>query len=504
MSLVKISEHFDVFIVGGGVNGCGVARDAVGRGLSVGLAEKGDLGGATSSGSTKLIHGGLRYLEHYEFGLVRKSLVEREVLWRIAPHVIYPRRFVLPHHRGFRPKWLLRLGLFIYDHLGGRRELPGSRSVSFDSDIVGEPLRPEFRAGFEYSDCWVDDARLVILNAKDAQARGAKILVRHEVISAEAENGKWRIRTRDINQQEQEFHARVLVNATGPWLASLSSAAIKGSQPREMRLIRGSHIVVPRCYAHDRSYILQQADGRIVFVIPFEETFTLIGTTDAEQAGPLEDVRISDDEVRYLCDAVNGYFKSPIVESDIVWSYSAVRPLLDDGRSDAKAITRDYQILTESDDARPPLISILGGKITTYRKLAEDVLDEVARFSEMSRRSWTALEPLPGGDFAHDQFDEEVKALKSDYPYLTDRHATRLTRLYGTLARKILGDAQSLDELGVLFGSNLYEAEVRYLIEHEWARTAEDILWRRTKEGLRFSARERQALEQYLIDRVQA
>jgi len=493
---------FDLFIIGGGINGCGIARDAAGRGLAVGLAEADDLASKTSSGSTKLIHGGLRYLEYYEFNLVRKALKEREVLWRLAPHIIYPMRFVLPRLAGMRPFWLLRLGLFIYDHLGGRQHLPATRSISFSTDVTGQPLNKDIRAGFEYSDCWVEDARLAILNARDAADRGASILVHHRVISAQRNNGLWVIRTESSDGKQQEFQSRVLVNAAGPWVARLAGSVIAGTTHRKLRLIRGSHIVVKKLFDHDRSYILQNPDGRIVFVIPYEQDFTLIGTTDAEHEQSLEQIKIADDEARYLCDAVSQYFKESVSTDDIVWSYSAVRPLFDDGQSDAKSVTRDYQIVTESDEGSPPLVSVLGGKITTYRKLAEDVLDEVARFIPNVPPTWSASDCLPGGDFPHQEFNREVDKLKQAYPFLSEAHAHRLARLYGTRAKNILSDARRIEDLGRLFGGSLYETEVRYLIDHEWARCAEDILWRRTKEGLRFSTGQTDALNDYMSANV--
>ena len=489
---------FDVFVVGGGINGCGIARDAAGRGLSVCLAEKDDLGGKTSSGSTKLIHGGLRYLEHYEFNLVRKALIERERLWSLAPHIIYPLRFVLPHHAGLRPSWLLRLGLFIYDHLGGRKALPKSRKISLASDQAGAPLKSDYKIGFEYSDCWVDDARLVILNAQDAVDKGAKVLPRHEVISVRGENGTWVIETRDRDSKKHRFQARVLVNAAGPWVSNLTDSVIDGAVSRSMRLIRGSHIVVPRLYAHDRCYLLQNSDDRIVFVIPYEKNFSLIGTTDREHQESLNQVTISKDEAQYLCASVNDYFNSSISLEDIVWSYSAVRPLFDDGNADAKSITRDYRITSEIDGTGAPLISVLGGKITTYRKLAEDVLTQVNQALGVKNEGWTGSSPLPGGSFDFLGFDNEVEQLKQDYPFLSHSHANRLMRLYGSLSREILANAMTYGELGQFFGGNLYENEVRYLMEREWAMSVEDILWRRTKEGLNLSDGEVRTLSDFL------
>ncbi len=489
---------FDVFVVGGGINGCGIARDAAGRGLSVCLAEKDDLGAKTSSGSTKLLHGGLRYLEHYAFNLVRNSLIEREVLWSIAPHIIYPLRFVLPHHRGLRPSALLRLGLFIYDHLGGRKKLSKSRKISFASDEVGQPLRSEFKIGFEYSDCWVDDARLVLMNARDAADRGAKVMVHHEVVSARRESGLWVINTRDRHSATHEFRARILVNAAGPWVSQLTDSAIEGAVHRDMRLIRGSHIVVPKLYAHDRCYLLQNSDGRIVFVIPYEGDFSLIGTTDEEHQESLEKIAIEKNEAEYLCVSVNQYFKTSISLEDIVWSYSAVRPLFDDGTSDAKSITRDYRVVSEFNETGAPLISVLGGKITTYRKLAEEVMAEISHCLGALGPSWTGSAPLPGGSFACLEFKNEVTRLQEEYPFLSDSYAHRLMRLYGSLAHQILRGAKSYKDLGRFFGGHLYENEVRYLMKYEWAMSVEDVLWRRTKEGLRLSDNEVGQLSKFL------
>lgn len=494
----------DLFIIGGGINGCGIARDAAGRGLSVCLAEKDDLASKTSSGSTKLVHGGLRYLEYYEFDLVRKALKEREVLWRLAPHIIYPMRFVLPHVAGMRPRWLLRLGLFIYDHLGGRKDLPATRSVAFSSDPAGDPLKSEIVSGFEYSDCWVDDARLTVLNARDAADRGATVLTRQKVVRAERENGVWVVHTEMANGERQQVRARILVNAAGPWVSQLAGSVIDDSDKRKLRLVRGSHIVVNKLFEHEQSYILQNPDGRIVFVIPYEKDFTLIGTTDADHDESLEEINIGEDEKRYLCESVSRRFEQSVGTDDIVWSYSAVRPLFDDGKSDAKSVTRDYQIVTEASDSGAPLISVLGGKITTYRKLAEDVLREVERFVPDLPPSWSATQSLPGGDFDHQGFEQQVRRLKVEYPFLSDGHASRLTRLYGTRARQLLGSAEGSLDLGRLFGSDLYEVEVRYLIDQEWALSAEDILWRRTKEGLRLSSDQAQALDAFVKEVVGA
>ena len=396
------------------------------------------------------------------------------------------------------PSWLLRLGLFIYDHLGGRKALPKSRKISLASDQVGAPLKSDYKIGFEYSDCWVDDARLVILNAQDAVEKGAKVLPRHEVISVRGESGAWLIETRDRDSKRHRFQARVLVNAAGPWVSNLTDSVIDGAVSRSMRLIRGSHIVVPRLYAHDRCYLLQNSDDRIVFVIPTKRIFSLIGTTDREHQESLNQVTISKDEAQYLCASVNDYFNSSISLEDIVWSYSAVRPLFDDGNADAKSITRDYRITSETDGTGAPLISVLGGKITTYRKLAGRCLVEVNQALGVKNEGWTGSSPLPGGSFDFLRFDNEVEQLKQEYPFLSNSHAHRLMRLYGSLSREILGDAMTYGELGRFFGGNLYENEVRYLMEREWAMSVEDILWRRTKEGLNLSDSEVRTLSDFL------
>ncbi len=499
MRTVKTNEPYDIFIIGGGINGCGVARDAAGRGFSVCLAEKDDLAGATSSGSTKLIHGGLRYLEYYEFNLVRKALMEREVLWRIAPHIIYPLRFVLPHHDGLRPAWLLRLGLFLYDHLGGRELLPGTRTVDMTRDEIGEPLKPLYKKGFEYSDCWVDDARLVVLNARDAANHGAHILTRTKVTSARREKGLWSVSTQSSEGTKQTHYAKALINAAGPWVDRLLHEVVGQKSAAKIRLVRGGHIVVPKIFEHDRCYIFQNTDGRIVFAIPYEEEFTLLGTTDRDHDSDAGKAKISDEEIAYLCESANKYFNKVLTPADVVWTYSAVRPLFDDGKTEAQAATRDYNLQTEGGNGQAPLINVFGGKITTYRKLAESVMAEVARYLSPRGPSWTATAPLPGGEFPVHGYTQLVSDLARDYPFLSSRHARRLIRLYGTLARKILGDAKNYDDLGRCFGSDLFETEIRYQIEREWVLRAEDVLWRRTKEGLRVSDEEVQELDRFLM-----
>jgi glycerol-3-phosphate dehydrogenase len=501
---MSISDPIDVFIIGGGINGCGIARDAVGRGFSVCLAEMNDLASATSSGSTKLIHGGLRYLEHHEFRLVREALREREVLWSMAPHIIRPLRFVLPHHKGLRPVWLLRLGLFLYDHLGGRRLLPGTRAVDLRRDPVGRPLKSDFARGFEYYDCWVDDARLVVLNARDAADRGAEILTRAKVVSALREGGYWTIITETSEGERRAHRARLLVNAAGPWVDTVLNEGLGQHKPASVRLVRGSHIVVPRLFEHDRCYIFQNADGRIIFAIPYERDFTLIGTTDRDHAADPGAVSISQEETDYLCTAASEYFSQPTRPEDVIWSYSAVRPLYNDGAGKAQEATRDYVLKLDYGDAveDATLINIFGGKITTYRKLAEAAVGHIQ--DKLGRRgtSWTAGAVLPGGDFGPEAFESTVADLQAGFPFLEDGHVIRLVRLYGTRAWSLLGDARTLDDLGHRFGADLYEAELRYLMAREWAVDVEDILWRRTKLGLRFSAQEVEGLKTWLRDAI--
>lgn len=489
----------DVFVIGGGVNGCGIARDAAGRGYSVVLAEMNDLGSGTSSLSTKLIHGGLRYLEHYEFRLVREALMEREVLWRSAPHVVWPLRFVLPHHSGMRPAWLLRLGLFIYDHIGGRRLLPPTRQLDMRRDPAGAPLKPLFSRGFEYSDCWVNDARFVVLNARDAADRGATIRTRAKVTRAFCENGLWRVRIEDAQiGQVEDVRARLLVNATGPWVDHVIAGALGQNEVNNVRLVKGSHIVVPQKYDDPRAYFFQNRDGRIIFAIPYEEDFTLIGTTDEDFEGEPGEAAIDEDEAGYLCKAASEYFAEPIRRDDVVWSYSGVRPLFDDGASKAQEATRDYVLKWDDGGFEAPLLNVFGGKITTYRRLSEAVVAGIGDRLGHKGAPWTADAQLPGGDFAPEAFDSEVAVLGRSYPFLNGNHARRLVRLYGTCARDLLGAATSLDDLGRCFGADLYEAEVQYLAEREWVITGEDVLWRRTKRGLRLSSEQGAALDDYM------
>ena len=483
---------YDLAVIGGGVNGAGIARDAAGRGARVLLLEAGDLAQGTSSASTKLIHGGLRYLEHYEFGLVRESLSEREALWAIAPHIIHPMRFVLPYVQGLRPRWLLRLGLFLYDHIGGRKRLPATRTVDLKRHPAGAPLKPGFTTGFEYSDGWVDDARLVLLNAKDAAERGADVRTRTRVEAARRTPAGWEITT-----STGVFAAKALVNAAGPQVLDVEHAL--GTAPEfGMRLVRGSHIVVPKLFDHPYAYFFQLADGRIFFAIPYERAFTLIGTTDRDQL-PGDPIAASDEEIAYLCAGASEYFGAAITPADVVWTYSGVRPLIDDGSGKPEAATRGYRLDLSGTDEGAVLLSIYGGKITTYRHLAEEAVDLLAaRLPALRGKGWTRTAALPGGDFAIDGLDALIAGLAADYPFLGAGDADRIARAYGTRARVWLGEAQGWQALGRSFGGGLSAAEVDYLRSHEWAVSAEDVLWRRSKLGLRLDAAQVAELETYL------
>ena len=492
---------FDLAIIGGGINGCGIARDAAGRGLSVFLCEQGDLAGATSSASTKLIHGGLRYLEHYAFRLVREALGEREVLLRAAPHIIRPQRFVLPYHKGLRPRLLMRFGLFLYDHLGGRRLLPPTRALTLAADPAGVPLRAEYAQAFEYSDCVVDDARLVVLNAVDARIRGASINRDLRCVVAEREGRVWKLALESATDGDRfTVAAKALVNAAGPWVADVLDHVVHTHSRARIRLVKGSHIVVRRLFDHDRAYVFQNADGRIVFAIPYEGDFTLIGTTDDDYRGDPADVAADSAEIAYLLAAVGDYFRAPVSEDMIVWAYSGVRPLYDDGASAAKEATRDYVLDLDGANGEPPLLSIFGGKITTYRRLAEHALEWLGRSLPMGP-NWTAGAALPGGLFPVYGRDDLVRALGAAYPFLAPAHAARLVRAYGTRAQQILSGARKLADLGRLFGADLTEAEVAYLMAEEWARTADDVLWRRSKLGLHFGHAEAVVLDQWMAGR---
>ncbi len=483
---------FDLAVIGGGINGAGIARDAAGRGAKVLLLEAGDLAQGTSSASTKLIHGGLRYLEHYEFALVRESLSEREALWAIAPHIIHPLRFVLPHVKGLRPRWLLRLGLFLYDHIGGRKHLPATRSIDLHRHPAGAPLKGEFGPAFEYSDGWVDDARLVVLNAMDAAEQGAEVRTRTPVTAARREGDFWAIET-----PAGQFRSRALVNAGGPKV--LEVEGLIGEKPDfAMRLVRGSHIVVRKQFDHPYAYFFQLPDGRIFFAIPYERDFTLIGTTDADQQAG-EPIAASEAEIAYLCEGASTYFQTPVTPADVVWTYSGVRPLVDDGSGRPEAATRGYRLDLSAAERGAPLLSVYGGKITTYRHLAEEAVNLLApNLSALQGKPWTTAKPLPGGDFAIDGLDALKGDLAARYPFLDAGSVDRIARAYGTRADRWLAGAEGWQALGRSFGAGLTQAELDYLRQAEWAVSAEDVLWRRTKLGLRLSAEERAAVEAYL------
>jgi glycerol-3-phosphate dehydrogenase len=493
------SAPVDLLIVGGGVNGVGIARDAAGRGLSVLLCEKGDLAGATSSASSKLIHGGLRYLEYGEFRLVREALREREVLLASARHIIRPLRFVLPHDRRLRPRWMIRAGLFLYDHLGGRRELPGTETIDAAHHPLGAPLRQGVRTAFIYSDCWVDDSRLVILAARDAKQRGATILTHTSLIDARREDGLWRAALADAAGRQGPVTARALVNAGGPWVKDVLRRSALGDRHAELRLVKGSHIVVPRLYEGEHAYLLQNDDGRIVFVLPFAEAFTLIGTTDVAYAGDPGQVAIDAEEVDYLCRAVSSWFARLLEPRQVVWTYAGVRPLHDDHAANAAAVTRDYLLDLDGDGA--PILSVFGGKITTHRRLAEHSLEKLRGYFPAMGRPWTAAARLPGGDLPDGGVAALAAMLVAEHTWLDRATAVRLAGSYGSLARDLLAGAHRREDLGQDFGAGLTAREVDWLVSEEWARSAEDILWRRSKLGLSLASPAQQALERYLAAR---
>ena len=495
MTTTGKNQIFDLAIIGGGINGAGIARDAAGRGLSVLLLEQGDLASGTSSASTKLIHGGLRYLEFREFRLVRESLTEREVLLRSAPHIIWPLRFVLPYRAGGRPWWMLRAGLFVYDHLGGRHLLPPTRVLDLQTDPAGEPLQNDLRRGFEYSDCWADDSRLVVLTARDAADRGADIRPRTRCETARANGPLWALTLSDGTEER----ARVLINAAGPYVSRVLSDVMGQRNPARIRLVKGSHIVVRRLFTHDRPYILQNPDGRICFAIPWQNDFTLIGTTDEDFVGDLTCPAISTSEIEYLCNAMSAWFRHPVTPADVVWSYAGVRPLRDDGATAAQEATRDYELeLTGT----PPVLNVFGGKLTTFRRLAEAAMDRLASLFPGLKPRWTSDAHLPGGDFPWNGFSALRDDLVRRYPFLPVATATRLTRAYGTRAAALMGDARSWQDMGVTIGADLTEREVDWLVRSEWARTAQDVLWRRSKLGIRFVGEEVTALERHLAAEV--
>ncbi|MEP3350375.1 MAG: glycerol-3-phosphate dehydrogenase [Marinomonas sp.] len=492
-------SHFDVFIVGGGINGTGIAADAAGRGLNVGLCEMGDLAHATSSSSSKLIHGGLRYLEHYEFRLVKEALNEREVLLKIAPHLVTPMRFQMPHRPHLRPAWLIRIGLFLYDNLGKRETLLGSKGVKYGND---SPLKTDITKGFEYSDCWVDDARLVVTNALSAQENGAQIFARTRCTSAKRVNGEWLIDLEDqITKDVHSVTAKALVNAAGPWVSSFIETKLEQKAPYGIRMIKGSHIVVPKLYEHPNAFIMQNTDKRIVFAIPYRENYTLLGTTDVEYKGDPNEVAINDDETNYILNVANDHFKKNLTPKDVVWSYSGVRPLLEDESSDPSAVTRDYTLHLDDQESQAPLLSIFGGKITTYRKLALSAMRKLEPYFANLGDAWTHSKPLPGGDL-NMPLDAFAIKLQQDYPFIGAALARRFAHSYGTLTHLLLNKSNSESDLGKDFGHSLYQIEVDYLIKHEWAHSAEDILWRRSKLGLEFTVEQVAELESYLQSKI--
>ncbi|WP_022979719.1 glycerol-3-phosphate dehydrogenase [Ideonella sp. B508-1] len=500
----------DVLVVGGGINGCGIARDLAGRGWRVVLAEQDDLAAHTSSSSTKLIHGGLRYLEYREFSLVRKALQEREVLLKSAPHIMWPLRFVMPHDPAMRPAWLIRLGLFLYDHLARREVLPGSRGVDLRQHPVGAPLQDRFSRGFVYSDGWVDDARLVVLNAIDARAHGARVFTRARVSNAQREAQGWQATLAQADGRQCQVRARALVNAAGPWAErflreTARPAGHEALATKSLRLVKGSHIVVRRCFEHDHAYIFQNPDKRIIFAIPYERDFTLIGTTDQEIHGDPRGAAITEDEIAYLCAQASRYFKRAVTPADVVWTYAGVRPLLDDASGDPSAVTRDY--LLEPNHEGAPLLSVWGGKITTFRKLAEDAATEVGQMLGEARQPWTEGAFLPGGDLRDwigparrpdTDFERLVQTLGQRHPWLPGPLARRLARAYGARVGALIGEARSLAGLGAEVAPGLHEAELRLLQREEWAQDADDVLWRRSKLGLHYTPEERQRVRDWL------
>lgn len=490
-------EPFDVAVVGGGINGVGIARDAAGRGGRVLLLERGDLASGTSSASTKLIHGGLRYLEHYAFGLVRESLHERETLWSAAPHLIQPMRFVLPVTEGQRPRLVLRAGLFLYDHLGGKKSLPPARAIKLARHPAGAPLRPRADNAFEYSDCWCDDSRLVVANARDAERRGALILTRHEVTEVRRDQGHWA-----IVAGGRRFAAISLVNAAGPQLSAVNHLVPK-SPAIPLRLVRGSHIVLPKLFHHPFAYLFQNADGRVIFAIPFQQEYTLVGTTDVDEDDAARPPRASSEEIDYLIAAANRQFTMQVDRGDVLWTYSGVRPLVDDQNGKPEQASRGYRLDLSPASEGAPLLSVLGGKITTFRHLAERAVDRLGeRLPALKTPAWTSSAALPGGNFPKEALALETQALADDYPFLGGPAVERIFKAYGTEARAWLGQARSWRDLGKWFGAGFTEAEAQWMTEQEYAQTSADMLWRRSKLGLHMSEDERLALAQHLGEKA--
>ncbi len=516
----KQNKPLDLFIIGGGINGCGIARDAAGRGYTVALAEMNDLASATSSASTKLFHGGLRYLEFFEFRLVREALTEREILLTAMPHISWPMRFILPFHKDMRfeadtptskllsfclpwmkrrrPAWLIRIGLFLYDNLGGREILPGTKTLDLKSNPEGEPLLPKMKKAFEYSDCWIEDSRLVVLNARDAQKKGASIHVNTKVISANFKNDMWHVVTKSANGPKITTTAKMIVNAGGPWVEHIIRNTVRLNSTEGIRLVRGSHIVTKKLYKHEKSYLFQGEDGRIIFTIPYEDDFTLIGTTDADHEAPTVKPVCTPEECQYLIDFTNKYFKKSISQADVVWTYSGVRPLYNNGKGSATAATRDY-VLKINQSAGGPVLNIFGGKITTYRRLAEAALDLVDTQFDQKTSKWTAKASMPGGDFAVDGVSELRKALSKSLPFLSSQTINRLIRQYGTEARSIFAGCHTLKDLGHNYHHGIFQRELDWAITNEWVSCADDFLWRRSKLGLRVTSKEKSEIEQYIL-----
>jgi len=485
---------YDLFVVGGGINGAAIACDAAGRGLSVALAEMRDFAEGTSSRSSKLIHGGLRYLETYDFKLVREALLEREILMARAPHLVWPLRLVLPHVPGLRPRWMIRIGLFVYDHLAARKVLPPSESIDFARHPAGAALKPEFRHGFAYSDCRCDDARLVIANVLGAQRHGADIYARHRFVAAQRENGYWRIELKDgASQRTIAARARALVNAAGPWVIAVGETIRGVDTDRKLRMVRGSHLVVPRQWPEEHGYFLQTTDGRLMETFPYEQDFTVIGTTDEPWDEPPETVRISDGEIDYMLAQANRFLRKPVARADIVWSFSGVRPLFEVGGArdrDLSTLTRDYAFEVDHREGAAPALTVFGGKLTTHRRMAEHALSQLERFLRPPRSRRDPRAPLPGGDFGPGGMMSFAVALRQEYGWLPDSLLSRYVRTYGSRARALLEGARAAGDLGARLGADLFEREVEFLVRTEWARSADDILWRRTKLGLRLTPAE--------------
>ena len=491
------SQLIDLFVIGGGINGAGIARDAAGRGLSVVLCEKDDLAEGTSSRSGKLVHGGLRYLEYYEFRLVREALIEREVLLNAAPHIIWPMRFVLPHSPEDRPAWLVRLGLFLYDHLGGRKRLPGTRTLDLRRDPEGIPILDQYTRGFEYSDCWVDDARLVALNAVGAAEKGATVLTRSPAVSARRENGAWTVTTKNsVTGESRTFRAKCVVNCAGPWVSDVVNRVAGSNSTRNVRLVKGSHIIVPKFWAGSNAYLVQNQDKRVIFINPYEGDKALIGTTDIAYEGRAEDVCADENEIDYLLKAVNRYFKEKLRHQDVLHSFSGVRPLFDDGKGNPSAVTRDY-VFDLDETGGAPLLNVFGGKITTFRELAERGMHRLKHIFPNMGGDWTETAPLPGGDMPNADYESFANSLRDTYPWMPRKLVHHYGRLYGTRTKNLVGNATTPGDLGRHFGGQLYEAEVRYLVTTEWAQTANDILYRRTKHYLHLTETERAAFAEW-------